>query len=664
MAIAPHGDMEFAMIECPRCGLKCPDDALFCGNCAQSLAPKDEDPFIGLCIDNKYYITKRISAGGMGVVYLAKQKGVEQYVAIKKLHAEFYRDKVIVERFMDEARSYGRITHPNAVKLHDLLNVNGQICIVMEFVAGKTLTHYIESGHVFSLRQIVDISLQLADALGTVHRAGIIHRDLKTENVMLMETVPGRFSVKILDFGIAKMLDKPVDRKTKEGIIVGTPEFMSPEQCYGTDVDWRTDIYAFGILMFVMLCGRLPYVSDSPMGLLQMQIHAPIPDLVRPNGESVPEGLKRIVQKCMMKSRDERYASFAEVIADLTKLQEGGMASFSSASDGGMDQLHTRRIVLEEESARGVLSGKTAVDSSKRGAASEPFAFEWAEDDDEAPSELLSEASPDDASGLDIGMDSASGEDGHGMESEHRDEAKRDDSEGYSLGDILDIEAEDAPPSLNTPKKRVQSHARHLVVGLVVAIVILGLILGGILYDRRASGDLEAADVLGEKSLQEVESAPDVRGDKGETEAPFDAPQGEDSGALREENGIQAVEPIAASQLVTHEMLMRGVARACLSEAVREANDGALESSQTHLACASAYASVLSSADAEALEGAQSHIQAMDEIWRTAQTAGQNCRKIEALTERIPESAAGLKARVAEAARKCQKKLEAPPTLL
>ena len=131
---------------------------------------------------------------------------------------------------MDEARSYGKITHPNAVKLHDLLNVKGQICIVMEFVAGKTLTQYIESGYVFSLRQIVDISLQIADALGTVHRAGIIHRDLKTENIMLMETVPGRFSVKILDFGIAKMLDKPVDRKTKDGLIVGTPEFMSPEQ--------------------------------------------------------------------------------------------------------------------------------------------------------------------------------------------------------------------------------------------------------------------------------------------------------------------------------------------------------------------------------------------------------------------------------------------------
>ena len=104
--------------------MQCPDEALFCGNCATQL-PRGEgdDPFVGLCIDNKYTIIKRIAAGGMGVVYLAKQRGAGQFVAIKKLHPEFYRDKVIVERFMDEARSYGKITHPNAVKLHDLLNV-------------------------------------------------------------------------------------------------------------------------------------------------------------------------------------------------------------------------------------------------------------------------------------------------------------------------------------------------------------------------------------------------------------------------------------------------------------------------------------------------------------------------------------------------------------
>ena len=143
------------MITCPKCHHQVADDARFCGNCATPIvaagASEDvelSDPFVGKCIDNKYYITERIAAGGMGVVYRATQKGVGQDVAIKRLHADFYQDPVIVKRFINEARSYGEITHPNAVKLHDLLNVNGQICIVMEYVKGRTLRDYIDNERV------------------------------------------------------------------------------------------------------------------------------------------------------------------------------------------------------------------------------------------------------------------------------------------------------------------------------------------------------------------------------------------------------------------------------------------------------------------------------------------------------------------------------------
>lgn len=316
---------------CPKCNHEVNEEALYCGNCAAPLK-EDVDSFLGKCIDGKYYIQERIASGGMGDVYLARQKGVGQEVAIKKLKREYYQDRVIVERFINEARLYGRVTHPNAVKLHDLLNVNGQICIIMEYVNGKTLTDYVESGYVFSTRQIIDIGLQIADALATMHQAGIIHRDLKTENIMLIETVSGRFSVKILDFGIAKFKDGRSSGMTQEGVIVGTPEFMSPEQCFGTPVDNRADIYSFGILMYVMICGHLPFESSSALALLQKQVSEPLPVMKRPDSSKILPGLEGIVRKCAMKAADDRYQSFVDVIADLTCLQEGRETSVELVS--------------------------------------------------------------------------------------------------------------------------------------------------------------------------------------------------------------------------------------------------------------------------------------------------------------------------------------------
>ena len=148
---------------------------------------EQSNSFVGKCLDNRYDIIKLIASGGMGDVYLARQRGVGLDVAVKKLHDAFYKDPEVVAQFVEEARLYARITHPNAVKLHDLLNVKGQICIIMEYVHGQTLTSFIDSGFIFSIRQILDIGLQLADALGAVHNAGVIHRDLKSQNVMLLK---------------------------------------------------------------------------------------------------------------------------------------------------------------------------------------------------------------------------------------------------------------------------------------------------------------------------------------------------------------------------------------------------------------------------------------------------------------------------------------------
>ena len=308
-----------------------------------------EDSFVGKCLDNRYDIVKHLASGGMGEIYLARQRGVGQDVVVKKLHEPYYQNKKVVERFIDEARSYAKITHPNAVKLHDLLNVGGQICIIMEYVHGRTLTSYIDQGYVFSIRQILDIAIQIADAVGTVHKAGIIHRDLKSQNIMLVETVGERFSVKILDFGIAKIQDKPQTDRTQEGVIVGSPQYMSPEQCYGRPVDGRVDIYAVGILLYLMVCGHLPYEAETAMELLQLQIQAEVPPVVRPDRSAVPDGLVAIIKKCLEKDPNNRYSTFAELIVDITALQEGRPLRFAQSGKERVNNVMSQIARAEHE---------------------------------------------------------------------------------------------------------------------------------------------------------------------------------------------------------------------------------------------------------------------------------------------------------------------------
>ncbi len=289
---------------------------------ADFFCKSDKETFVGKCIDNRYDIISHLASGGMSEIYLASQRGIGQQVILKKLHPHLYQDQNAVQRFIDEARTYATITHPNAVKMYDLLNVNGQICLVMEYVAGKTLTSYLDSGYVFSVRQIIDIAMQLADAIGTVHNAGIIHRDLKSQNIMLMETVGNRFSVKILDFGIAKI--KNNTNLTQEGAIVGSPKYMSPEQgCGRKDIDKRTDIYSFGVLLYEMTCGHLPFDGESSLVILHQQIYADVPFIERPDNTNIPPELTNLILKCLKKNADERYSSFDEIVCELTDIQEG-----------------------------------------------------------------------------------------------------------------------------------------------------------------------------------------------------------------------------------------------------------------------------------------------------------------------------------------------------
>lgn len=629
------------MITCPKCHKELPDDALFCGNCAAAIQPvaDSSDDFVGKSINNKYLVKKRIASGGMGEVYLAIQKGVQQEVAIKKLHPEYNRDEEIVKRFIDEARSYGKITHPNAVKLHDLLNVNGQLCIIMEFVHGKTLTHYVESGYIFSIRQIIDISLQLADALGTVHRAGIIHRDLKTENVMLLDTVTGRFSVKILDFGIAKFMDRTRDRTTKEGVIVGTPEFMSPEQCYGQAVDHRADIYAFGILMFVMICNKLPFEAETSLALLQKQAEEPTPRCVRPDHSEVPAELEAIVDKCLMKSPSERYQSFEEVIVDLTAVQEGKRPSIAAVPATEQAELKEAALTLEDDPVNGNNEESSAKDEASK-----------KQDEPKESMHLLGN--------IDVSEESES-EPEFSLEGE-------EEGDGLVIGSISDME----------PVEIEKTRSGHTGTILLVAVIcLLVAVIVSILAARSGAIDLSqtsAPEWLKPPADENIDPA---------KENPKDPPtniMAKAENAVEEENSptVAVPEPpkepekIPPSTAMTRQVLMNGILASAMEKSTKLINAGELDSVDELLAYMDANQADMNAEIKAGFQTLSEKNAQFKEILKSATKTkngakdGRACEPITALLNGLPEDAVGMREKVAKLKQSCLTNLSKVPDVL
>ncbi len=664
------------MITCSHCHQEIPDNAQFCSNCAAPVVHSNETPelavlsepkddFIGKSIDHKYLIQKRIASGGMGVVYLAKQKGVGQEVAVKKLHAEKYSDPHLVERFINEARSYGKISHPNAVKLHDLLNVDGQICIIMEFVHGRTLTCYIEENYIFTQRQIIDISMQLADALWTVHQAGIIHRDLKTENVMLIETVPGRFSVKILDFGIAKMLDRPDSKATLEGTLVGTPEFMSPEQCYGETVDGRADIYAFGILMFVMICGFLPFEAESAVAVLHKQAHETVPKCTRPDKSEVSPDLEAIVQKCLMKKVDERYQSFAEVIEDLMALQEGRPATIAHSDIHPVIEENPTKDPENAATKPSKLSSETfeldvnidAQDVDSEG----DFAFSISDDDEKdaaSPKEDETSAEENDEPEF-SGVFAECGE--------------------YSLGELPGIEADDSVISTAREKRGKAGILPGIaVVAAALLVILFGLTKSGMIASEtlpdfmKPAAEPEQAVVLPTAfkaknvSANEVETESDVPPQEGEEETA--GAQGVQEAAAPEPEP-EAITPAPPSNAASREAIERGIARAAMKKADALILSAQLDTAAELLDTAKTSLKNGSETETASLANLSSKLTSFKDIMAQAEKAkkSQNCKTISNLAEsclEIDPKADGIKQQLDKMAQKCNAVLAAPPTSL
>ncbi len=263
------------------------------------------------CVLGSWRVLRVLGEGGMGRVYLAEHAVIGRRAAIKVLKRALSHNAMSVERFFDEARAVNSVRHDGIVDITDLFIVDGQPCIVMELLSGETLSARLAHGPI-STAVVVEIGIAVAEALGAAHAAGIVHRDLKPDNIMLVSSSPLR--LKVLDFGVAKLGTTLREvGLTAVGTIVGTPEFMAPEQLAGTAVDHRADVYALGIVLFQMLTGTLPFAGESFGDWVVQHMTVPAPD-VRQRAAQVPGPLASLLLSMLEKNRDARPASMAVVV--------------------------------------------------------------------------------------------------------------------------------------------------------------------------------------------------------------------------------------------------------------------------------------------------------------------------------------------------------------
>jgi serine/threonine protein kinase len=271
-----------------------------------------------------YRITAKLGAGGMGEVFLAEDTRLDRKAAIKFLPADLAADRERRQRFLNEARAASALNHPHVCIVYDVGETeDGLPFIAMEFVEGQSLDALVKQGPL-EIYQVVEIALQVADALDAAHNRRIVHRDIKPANISLNE----RGQVKVLDFGLAKRMPTHTDRhgvtqdfqQTRHGQVVGTPSYMSPEQALGKDLDHRSDIFSMGVVLYELVTGQKPFTGAHFTEIVNKIVNAQPPAIARLNYE-VPPGLERITLKCLQKQPDHRYQSAQELMVDLKNLR-------------------------------------------------------------------------------------------------------------------------------------------------------------------------------------------------------------------------------------------------------------------------------------------------------------------------------------------------------
>lgn len=316
-------------IECPKCHSGNPDDSIYCGKCTTPLKPSEDIPArtetieapreeltTGSTFAGRYQIIEEIGKGGMGRVYKTQDIELKEKVALKLIKPEISADKKTVERFQNELKFARKIVHRNVGRMYDLGKEEGSYYITMEYVEGQDLRGMIRQSKQLTIGTAISIAKQMSEGLAEAHRLGVIHRDLKPSNIMIDMDGNSR----IMDFGIARSIEgKGI---TGAGVMIGTPEYMPPEQAEAKEVDQRSDIYSLGIILYEMVTGRVPFEGDTALSIA-MKHKGEEPKDPKEYNAQIPEDLSRVIIRCMEKDKGNRYQSAGEVHSELENIEKG-----------------------------------------------------------------------------------------------------------------------------------------------------------------------------------------------------------------------------------------------------------------------------------------------------------------------------------------------------
>jgi hypothetical protein len=310
---------------CAICGARFSGDARFCPFDGEPLSEATDhrataDPLLGTVVDDRYCVLRELGEGGMGTVYEVEHVTLRRHFALKALRRGLANDESLSARFIQEAKAAAAISHPNIVQIADYGQLpTGEPYFVMELLAGAPLSRVIREEGRLSPERAVPILRQISEALAAAHEAGVIHRDLKPDNIQVSEIVGERELVKVLDFGLAKVAGG--SKLTRAGMVFGTPHYMSPEQAAGDPLDGRSDVYALGVVMYEMLTGHVPFEADTFMGVLSKHMYmqpARPSEVVGP----APElgALEQIALRCLQKKPELRYSSMLDLLDELERV--------------------------------------------------------------------------------------------------------------------------------------------------------------------------------------------------------------------------------------------------------------------------------------------------------------------------------------------------------
>jgi serine/threonine protein kinase/Tfp pilus assembly protein PilF len=315
-------------MKCPNCQFENPANTRFCGNCGTQIRPVEDisssqtktaqtpmkEIDRGTVLSSRYEIIELLGRGGMGNVYRVVDKKINEEIALKFLNLAIADEKMI-ERFKNELKLARKISHKNICRMYDLGDLDGIPYITMEYVTGEDLRSMIKMTGQLSVGRALSIAMQVCEGLAEAHRLGVVHRDLKPRNIMIDKEGNAR----IMDFGIARSIK--VKGITRVGSIIGTPEYMSPEQVKGEKVDRRSDIYSLGIILFEMMTGQVPFEGDTSLSIA-LKHEKEIPPDPREFNAQIPKELSRVILRCLEKDKERRFQGAGELFSDLVKVDE------------------------------------------------------------------------------------------------------------------------------------------------------------------------------------------------------------------------------------------------------------------------------------------------------------------------------------------------------